>query len=87
MSKDIMEKIFATFFTTKEQGKGTGLELSVVYVIVKQHREFINCYSEVGKGTTFTIYLPVVNKEAKIVSKKDIKDEINLRGNEGVLIA
>jgi PAS domain S-box-containing protein len=85
MDDKMKEKIFEPFFTTKETGKGTGLGLSIVYGIVKQHGGYINVYSELGKGSTFKIYLPILTSAIK---KSESAPSIPAaRGTETVLMA
>jgi CheY-like chemotaxis protein len=62
MDREMMDKIFDPFFSTKGPGHGTGLGLSVVYGVVKQHQGWINVYSEPNHGTTFKVYLPVLQE-------------------------
>jgi signal transduction histidine kinase/ActR/RegA family two-component response regulator len=80
--KDIVGKIFEPFFTTKERGKGTGLGLSMVYGAVKEHKGYITVASEVGVGTTFTIYLPTSPAAAPV----PVDESASLSGDETVLI-
>ena len=61
ISEENLGKLFNPFFTTKPLGKGTGLGLSIVYGIIKMHRGQITVKSQLGKGTTFTITLPVIS--------------------------
>jgi signal transduction histidine kinase len=63
ISKENMDKLFTPFFTTKEKGKGVGLGLAVVHRIIERHKGRIQVQSEVGKGTTFSVYLGSHNDE------------------------
>ncbi len=86
MDNATKEKIFDPFFTTKERGQGTGLGLSVVYGIIMKHNAFVDVISEVGKGTKFEIYFPLlesftknnekekeINAPSTVAAEKDVK--------------
>ncbi len=85
MTREVQEQIFDPFFTTKEKGKGTGLGLSTVYGIMKQSGGDIYVYSEVGKGTTFKLYLPRVFEPLEEF-KKGVPVEKIPQGNETILV-
>ncbi|MEA5114945.1 MAG: ATP-binding protein [Geobacteraceae bacterium] len=86
MVEKTRKRIFEPFFTTKEIGKGTGLGLSIVYGIVKQHSGFINVYSEIGEGTTFKVYLPIISGKNEEGHEIPVL-ELAKTGTETILVA
>ncbi|HBA86650.1 MAG TPA: histidine kinase [Geobacter sp.] len=84
MNVATQQKIFEPFFTTKSPGRGTGLGLSIVYGIVKQHGGYVTISSQIGSGTTFSIYLPLLSEKVRLVEKS--QSSLPSGGSETILV-
>jgi two-component system, cell cycle sensor histidine kinase and response regulator CckA len=82
MSSETIDRIFDPFFTTKEIGKGTGLGLSTAIGIVKNYGGFMNVYSEIGRGSSFKVYLPAMD----IAENDSIEEVETSRGNNELVL-
>jgi CheY-like chemotaxis protein len=85
MDAETQTHLFVPFYTTKEHGRGTGLGLSTIYGIIKQSNGYVWVYSELGKGTTFKIYLPQTGEKSETEkTSQNLNDKLN--GHETILI-
>ena len=85
MTPDVVERAFEPFFTTKPEGKGTGLGLSMVYGFARQSRGHVKIYSEVGHGTTVSLYLPR-SASHEAATRDAGKPQVHRTGNESILV-
>jgi signal transduction histidine kinase/ActR/RegA family two-component response regulator len=85
MPPEVVERVYEPFFTTKDKSEGTGLGLAVTWGIVNQHGGMVHCYSELGLGTSFKVYLPAAEVSAADVGTK-VAGAVP-RGSERVLVA
>ena len=86
MDAETIQRIYEPFFSTKDVGSGTGLGLSVVQGLVKTHGGHIACTSEVGRGTTFNIFLPINKSEGTALVAEDVAQPAMVGGNETILL-
>ncbi len=85
--KETQQHLFEPFFTTKKPGEGTGLGLSVVYGIVKNHKGYFMCQSEPDQGATFEVYFPVIEQELETLAPRKIDLSPRARsGSESILV-
>jgi PAS domain S-box-containing protein len=85
MSPEVQSRIFEPFFTTKEMSKGTGLGLSTALTIVKSHGGFINVYSELHKGSQFSLYLPALDIPGTVEASA-VQTDLPLGNGELILV-
>ena len=86
MTPDIIERIFDPYFTTKEVGKGSGMGLAVVHGIVESLGGIVRVESQLGKGTTFNIFLPAMRKQRQSMATADQGPNLLPKGSERVLV-
>lgn len=86
IEKEVQDRMYEPFFTTKPPGQGTGLGLSMVYGLVKNHHGHIECDSKPGSGTRFSIYFPVSKSENVPQDEISTKNEKIVTGNETILL-
>jgi len=86
MDEETLSHIFEPFYTTKDEGKGTGLGLATVYGIVEQHHGFLHVESQLGAGTTVAIYLPLPEVDLDLDETAAALDETMARGGQETLL-
>ncbi len=85
MDQDTIKKVFEPFFTTKPKGEGTGLGLSMVYGVIKNHGGSVTLESDQGKGTTVTFFLPILEKAKEILEEPPDKSVSSQPDRGGIL--